>query len=157
MEPLFLIKSTEETLKEEFGTNSDDEPYDHFLGYTTVSEESVFYVVDQAGLDEISNDVAESCNEYYLHTIKLVATVDKDDLSRIIQALTDYTKLNEPLHVGEYVKVLGNAVGTAWEFGCIEHIEGQMAYILYGVKNLSSPFGLRGQEMPVPISQLRRA
>jgi len=73
--------------------------------------------------------------------------------SKMISNMPDEAK---PFSVGEHVKVLGNAPNTAWESGCIESIEGDMAYILYGVKNLGEFGGLRGMAMPVPLSQLRR-
>ena len=147
MTALFLIKRTNEILREDFGTNSDDEPYDHFLGYTTVSSDTRFHIVTEKELEEIQCDVAESCDANNLHSIQMVATMDEDDLPRIIQALTDHTKQKEPFHIGDYV----NAVGTAWEFGHITTIDGELAYVRH-------QFGdLRGEAIPVPMSQLRRA
>jgi hypothetical protein len=60
------------------------------------------------------------------------------------------------LKIGDHVKVLGNAPDTAWSEGCIENIQGDMAYLLYGVKSLHQWGGLRGLGMPVPLSQLRK-
>ena len=60
------------------------------------------------------------------------------------------------LKIGDHVKVLGNSPGSAWESGCIEKIEGQMAYIVYGVTKLEQFGGLRGMGMPVPLSTLRK-
>jgi len=60
------------------------------------------------------------------------------------------------LVVGDRVKVLGNAPGTAWENGAIEQINGDMAYIVYGIKSLGEFGGLRGQGFPVPLSKLRK-
>jgi hypothetical protein len=60
------------------------------------------------------------------------------------------------LQIGDHVKVKGNAPGTAWESGCIEHIEGDMAYIIYGVKTITEFGGIRGMGMPVPLSMLKR-
>jgi hypothetical protein len=57
--------------------------------------------------------------------------------------------------VGDHVKVIGNAVGTVWESGCIEKIEGDMAYIVYGVKRLEDWPKLRGLGYPVPLSVLK--
>jgi hypothetical protein len=60
------------------------------------------------------------------------------------------------LKPGDHVKVLGNAPGTAWENGCIEKIEGDLAYIVYGVSRLEDFGGIRGMGMPVAMSRLRK-
>ena len=60
------------------------------------------------------------------------------------------------LKTGDHVKVLGNAPETAWETGCIEHIDGCMAYIVYGIKKLEDFGDIRGMGYPVPLSQIRR-
>ena len=54
--------------------------------------------------------------------------------------------------VGDHVKVLGNAPGK--NTGCIERIEGDLAYIIYGVKSLDD-CALFGVGLPVAMSRLR--
>jgi hypothetical protein len=68
--------------------------------------------------------------------------------------------MTKPLRVGDHVKVVGAPPSTKWESGCIESIEGQMAYIIYGVESLKQfdklfPGHANGMGMPVPLSQLK--
>jgi hypothetical protein len=78
------------------------------------------------------------------------------EMVKVVMAISEKLYDLIPLSVGDHVKVLGNAPETAWETGCIEHIDGCMAYIVYGVKTLTEFGGIRGMGMPVPLSQLRR-
>ena len=96
-----------------------------------------------------------------IHTAEgATATIDEMEMVRLTCAIgTKILELNEEimaLQIGTHVKVVGNAVGTAWESGCIESIKGDMAYIVYGVKTLQEFGGIRGMGMPVPLSQLKR-
>lgn len=52
--------------------------------------------------------------------------------------------MTEPLKIGDYVHIKGNAPGTVWEYGVIEYIDKGKAYLLYGVKHLNQWGGLRG-------------
>ena len=47
-------------------------------------------------------------------------------------------------HIGDHVRIKGNAKGTVWESGVIECIKGDTAYILYGVTRLNDWCGVRG-------------
>lgn len=82
--------------------------------------------------------------------------LDEHEMVKVVTAISEKLYDLIPLSVGDHVKVLGNAPKTAWESGCIEHIDGYMAYIVYGVKTLGEFGGIRGMGMPVPLSQLRR-
>ena len=42
---------------------------------------------------------------------------------------------DKKLHVGNYVKVIGNAKGTVWESGVIADIDEDGALIKYGVRD----------------------
>ena len=50
----------------------------------------------------------------------------------------------QDLKIGDLVKVRGNAPGTVWESGVIEHIQDGKAYLLYGVRKLGEWHGVRG-------------
>ena len=88
------------------------------------------------------------------------AIITEEEMVKLTCAIgTKILELNEEimeLKVGDHVKVIGNAPGTAWESGCIETIVGDMAYILYGVKTTNEFGGIRGIGMPVPLSMLKK-
>ena len=56
--------------------------------------------------------------------------------------------------VGDVVRVKGNAPGTVWESGVIEHIDHNRAYLLYGATRLNEWTGLRGLCTGEPLSVL---
>ena len=56
--------------------------------------------------------------------------------------------------IGDYVHIKGNAPGTVWEYGVVEYIRDNKAYILYGVKRLNDWTGLRGMCTPEDVSDL---
>ena len=58
--------------------------------------------------------------------------------------------------VGDYVRVIDNAKGTAWEYGKIMDINKQGALIGYGSKVMPDYWRIYGGHVRVPLNRLEK-